>query len=67
MSKAGYKLNHFIYWDILCTYTINGKENRYLYRAMSHTLEGSFEDAKRDHGWSKHPTFEMRVVGIRFE
>lgn len=67
MSKASYERNHFIYWNILCSYTIKGKENKYLYIAVNNTLEGSLEDAKRDHVWGKHPTFKAKVVGIRFE
>jgi hypothetical protein len=67
MSKAGYIRNEHVFWVVECTFITNGKKHVYHIRSVEQKLSKAFKVAKERHCWSWHPTFEMRVVGVKFE
>lgn len=67
MSQQIGKYNEHIYWNVLCIFTIDGKDHKYLYISNNSSFEDSLKEARQVHVWSKHPTFKAEVIGIRFE
>lgn len=66
MGKASYIRKEHIFWIVQCSHIYNGKKYVYEYRSGAGSYTESLEGAKSDCGWSKHPTFEAKVIGIIF-